>query len=86
MELSSKDIEMVELFMGAYVPDEVTLVDGCKSYASTLATHQSYNANMIGATIGTWARKVYTQRCYDWLVLLKKSGVKMTKITSDLEL
>lgn len=84
--MSSKDIEMTELFMGCYVPEDVALVDGCKSYASTRKTHESYNAQMLGAMKGTWARKVYTERCYAWLVLLKKSGVKMTKITSDLEL
>ena len=81
MSLSSEQIEMVELFMASYTPEDVSLVDGCATYHSTQQTHRSYNEQMKGALPNTWARKAYTERCYGWLLLLKKRGVKMIKST-----
>jgi hypothetical protein len=81
MSLSSEQIEMVELFMASYTPEDVSLVDGCKNYESTHQTHISYNAQMCGALPNTWARKTYTERCYWWLLILKKRGVQMKKVS-----
>ena len=78
---SSDKVAMIELFMGSYVPEDMAFVDGCNSYESTQKTHSSYNAQMCGALPNTWARKVYTERCYEWLLLLKKRGVQMKKVS-----
>lgn len=72
---------MIELFMDSYLPEDMAFVDGCKRYESTQRTHRSYNEQMFGALPNTWARKVYTERCYDWLLLLKKKGVQMKKVS-----
>jgi hypothetical protein len=63
--------------MNNYQPSEATLTDGCVTYHSTTRTHRTYAEHLKHAHNGSFVRKVYLKRCYEWLVLLKKNGIEL---------
>lgn len=71
--------QVVESLMAHYTPEDITIIEGAYTYHSTVKTHQSYYAQWSEAIPNSWTRKVYMERCYDWLLLLKKRGVAMKK-------
>ena len=64
--------QVVESLMAHYTPEDITLIEGAYTYHSTVKTHQSYYAQWSEAIPNSWTRKVYMERCYVWLLLLKK--------------
>jgi len=63
--------------MNNYYPSDVALTDGCVTYHSTARTHRSYAGQLKHAPDGSFVRKLYLKRCYEWLMLLKKNGIEM---------
>ena len=63
--------------MNNYEPIEATLTDGCVTYHSTTRTHRSYAGHLKHAPNGSFVRKVYLKRCYEWMMLLKKNGIEL---------
>jgi hypothetical protein len=63
--------------MNNYQPSEAMIKDGCLTYHSTRQTHRSYAEHLKHAPDGSFVRKVYLKRCYEWLMLLKKNGIEM---------
>ena len=63
-----------------YEPSEATITDGCVTYRSTTRTHRSYAAQLNSAPERSSIRRTYLQRCYDWLVLLKKNNIELYHI------
>lgn len=56
---------------------DVAIEDGIVKYSSTLKTHKSFGSQLLHCVENTRVYEIYLERCFNWLVLLKRSGVSL---------
>lgn len=70
--------KVIEYMMERIPAVDVAIEDGIVKYSSTLKTHESFCNQLVHCDDDrSRVYEIYLERCFNWLVLLKRSGVSL---------
>lgn len=74
--------KVIEYMMDRIPAVDVSIEDGVVKYGSTLKTHESFGNQLLHCEDNrSRVYEIYLERCFNWLVLLKRSGVSLKEIS-----